>query len=210
MKLTTNWGYSLTTCSELADLLTPTEFNNFTANKYKDDGRIEAEIKAASASVRNYCGWHLYPTLQCDLSERILYGNGRIKAVGRDLVVQLPSVFVSAVNSVKVAGVEYTDYDFTAHGVLRVFDAATHHFDRKSKVEVVFESGIPASLRSAVKEIIAHRVTHALANSYGVASESAGGVSISYSQNWINSSRASALPDDNKEVLAPYKLQGVF
>ena len=38
----------------------------------------------------------------------------------------------------------------------------------------------------------------------------AGGVSITYSANWINNSRSTALADDNKEVLAPYKLQGVF
>jgi hypothetical protein len=61
-----------------------------------------------------------------------------------------------------------------------------------------------------IKDIIAHRVTHALANSYGVSSEAAGGVSVTYNANWINSSRATALPTDNKEVLEPYKLTGVF
>ena len=44
----------------------------------------------------------------------------------------------------------------------------------------------------------------------GITSEAAGGVSITYNANWINSARATALPDDNKEVLAPYRLQGVF
>ena len=55
-----------------------------------------------------------------------------------------------------------------------------------------------------------HRVTHALANSYGIQSESSGGVSVTYSANWINNSRATALADDNKEVLEPYRLRGVF
>ena len=62
----------------------------------------------------------------------------------------------------------------------------------------------------AIKELIAHRVTHALASSAGVQSETAGGVSVTYSANWINSSRATALADDNKEVLAPYRVRGVF
>ena len=37
-----------------------------------------------------------------------------------------------------------------------------------------------------------------------------GGVSIPYNAAWVNSARASALPDDDKEVLAPYRIQGVF
>ena len=44
----------------------------------------------------------------------------------------------------------------------------------------------------------------------GVTSEASGGVSVTYNATWINNSRATALPDDNKEVLAPYRLQGVF
>jgi hypothetical protein len=61
-----------------------------------------------------------------------------------------------------------------------------------------------------VQELIAHRVTHALASSAGVQSETAGGVSITYNATWTNSARATALADDNKEVLAPYRLRGVF
>jgi hypothetical protein len=43
-----------------------------------------------------------------------------------------------------------------------------------------------------------------------VQSEAAGGVSVTYNATWTNSARATALPSDNKEVLAPYRLQGVF
>ena len=73
-----------------------------------------------------------------------------------------------------------------------------------------YTAGLPDQLMGAVMELTAHRLTHALASSNGVTSETAGGVSITYNANWINSARATALPDDNKEVLAPYKLQGVF
>jgi hypothetical protein len=61
-----------------------------------------------------------------------------------------------------------------------------------------------------IQELIAHRVTHALASSNGITSEAAGGVSVTYNANWINSARATALPDDNKEVLAPFVVRGVF
>ena len=43
-----------------------------------------------------------------------------------------------------------------------------------------------------------------------VVSESVGGVSVTYNANWTNSARATALADDNKEVLSPYRLRGVF
>ena len=61
-----------------------------------------------------------------------------------------------------------------------------------------------------IKELIAHRVTHAMASTSGVQSETAGGVSVTYNAAWTNNSRATALADDNKEVLAPYKVRGVF
>jgi len=58
--------------------------------------------------------------------------------------------------------------------------------------------------------LTAHRVTHAVTSSYGVTSEAAGGVSITYNASWAGNTRATALPDDNKEVLLPYRVGGVF
>ena len=82
--------------------------------------------------------------------------------------------------------------------------------DRKTRLAVAYTAGLPDGLMDGIQELISHRVTHALASSAGVQSESAGGVSITYSANWINSARSTALPDDNKEVLAPYRVRGVF
>ena len=92
--------------------------------------------------------------------------------------------------------------------ILRVFDVPA--LSRKSLVVVDYKAGIPDALMASVKELAAHRVTHALASPNGVTSEAAGGVSITYNAAWVNSARASALPDDDKEVLAPYRIQGVF
>ena len=210
MNLTTNWGYSLKTCSEFPELLSTAEFNTFTANKFSGDGRIEAEIKSASAAIRNYCGWHIYPNLQCTYVERLLYGNGRTKIVGCDMMVQLPSRFVMSVVAVKVNDVEYTDYDCDTNGILHIFDVAKLYIGRKSKIEVVFNSGVPASLVQPVKGVVANRVNHSLSSPNGIASESAGGVSISYNQSWVNSSSSSALADNDKETLDFYKIKGVF
>lgn len=201
MNLLTNWGYSLVDIPILPDMINVAEFDAFTAGKYSGDKRIAPSLRAAQEAIRNYCGWHVYPTLPCEYvtdSENI----GRM--------IQLPARYVTDVESVTFRGVE--------------LDAALYHlkpngllvFDRQicgcgwNDIVVRYNAGIPDPLMGAINELIAHRVTHALAQSYGIQSEAAGGVSITYNATWTNNARATALPDDNKEVLAPYKLQGVF
>lgn len=201
----TSWGYTLTALDNLPDMLTVEEFNNYTARKYMTDIRSEKNIKAAGAAIRNYCGWHIYPSAACKLLSTVQ--NARVTRVGGDVLIQLPARFVSAVESVKIGG-SSCEFTFETNGLLRVYDVSI--CDRKTAVEVEYTAGVPANMMDAIKELIAHRVTHALASSSGVQSETAGGVSITYSANWINSARATALADDNKEVLQPYRLEGVF
>lgn len=210
MSIVTNWGYTLPDLTVVPDLLSAEEFNTLTANKYAGDVRIAPEIKAASAAIRNYCGWHLAPSASCSMSEYLLYGDGRVKRVGRDLMIQLPAAFVSAVSEIMIDETEYTDFALEHNGILHVFDVNFHGLSRKTKVTITYTAGIADADLDAVKELMAHRVTHALAVPAGVTSEAAGGVSITYNANWANSTRATALPDDNKEVLAPYRVRRVF
>ena len=199
----TNWGYSIT---ELGAMLTDDEFNEMTAGRYQGDERIAPLINAATAAVRNYCGWHVAPSEQCELSARA--HDLRMTYVGCDTIIQLPARYVSAVESVKVSGNEVTDYSFEPHGLLRIYDCLI--CSRKAVIEVSYTAGLTEELAGAVKELVGHQVTHGLAQSYGVQSEAAGGVSVTYSASWINSAKATALPDDNRDTLAPYRLQGVF
>lgn len=210
MSLLTTWGYTITDADELAPMLSPEDFNTLTANKYAGDTRIPGNIAAASLAIRNYCGWHMFPAQACSFSERLLSGNGRTKRAGADLLIQLPAAYVSGVSSVQIAGAAWTDYSLETNGLLRLFDVYPHKVNRKTEVLVTYTAGIPDGLMDAIKELTAHRVTHALASSAGVQAESAGGVSVTYSANWINSARSTALADDNKEVLAPYRLLEVF
>lgn len=207
MSLITNWGYTLTELSALPDMLDESEFDEMTAGKYSGDSRIGPNIAAAESAVRNYCGWHLYPSTTCQLSTTLF--DRRVTAVGSGYLIQLPARFVSAVSHVSIAGVEYTTFVLETNGILRLYNVASW-LPPQSAVLVNYTAGLPDAFMDSIKDIIAHRVTHALANSYGVMSEAAGGVSVTYNANWINSSRATALPTDNKEVLEPYKLTGVF
>lgn len=202
MSLLTNWGYLIDTDkTQLPDMINATEFNNLTAQKYSGDARIAQNMSAAQAAIRNYCGWHVSPPLPCIFDADSI-------TTGR--VIQLPARFVSSVESVTFNGEELPpeSYHLKSTGLL--------YFDRRflgcswGDIIVKYTAGVPDGLMDAIKELIAHRVTHALAQSYGVQSEAAGGVSVTYNATWINNARATALPSDNKEVLAPYRLQGVF
>ena len=207
MMLTT-WGYTLTEADTLTPILTLAEFNAMTANKYAGDVRIEPNINAACAAIRNYCGWHVYPDLACEMTERILHGNGRVKRTGPDLLIQLPATFVTAVTSVTLDGIPFDDFDLQPNGILRLFDVAPT--GRKTQIVAQYTAGLPDGLLDGLKELIAGRVAHALAQPYGVQSESAGGVSITYSATWAASASATALPDDNRATLDAYRVRGVF
>lgn len=164
MSLITNWGYTLTDADSLTELLTDTEYDHLTGSRYTEDERIQPNIRAASSAIRNYCGWHIYPSLACEWSGRLGGVSLNISANhtrrGWELLIQLPAKFVTEVKSVVIAGEE--------------LDSGKYFVERNGILTV-----------------------H-------------GGVSVTYNTNWVNSARATALPDDNKEVLGPYRLQGVF
>ena len=200
----TNWGYSLD--GTLSDFITDAEFDAYTAGKFSGDARIEPNIRAATAAIRNYVGWHLYPELPCGLSTTFF--DSRISEGRGGILIQLPSKFVTAVTGVIIGGVACHKYVLETSGLLKVYGIPAHA--EFTQVIVEYTAGLPSDLMEAVKELTAHRVTHALASSYGVTSEAAGGVSVTYNASWAGNTLSTALPDDNKEVLAPYRLEGVF
>ena len=205
--LLTAWGYSIANATALSNLLTVQEFNTLTANKYTGDSRIEPNIKAASQAVRNYCGWHIYPAYSCKIQTS--FYDKRISRNGNMILIQLPATFVVGITSVRIGGVAYESYVLETSGLLRIF-GVSEYFEPYTTLEVEYSAGLSDALVANIQELVAHRVTHALASSAGIQSEAAGGVSITYSAVWTNSARSTALPDDNKEVLAPYRLMGVF
>ncbi len=206
MSLLTTWGYTVEDASELGDMLSLQEFDELTAGKYGEDERIEPDIKAASSAIRNYCGWHVYPSYVCELDTTFF--DRRVTRISNNVLIQLPAKYVPSVLSVMIGGETCNKFVLDTNGLLKVYDVCADY--EYTAVNVRYAAGLPEGMMDGIKELIAHRVTHALASSAGIQSETAGGVSITYSANWTNSARATALADDNKEVLAPYKVQGVF
>lgn len=197
----TSWGYSV--AESLADIITETEFNTYTASRYSGDTRITPGISAASLALRNHCGWHLAGSVECEISWTA-ENRGVIKR-GADLIIQLPARFVTEIESVTIAGTETTDFTFQTNGLLKVYDVG--YLERRNVIDVVYTAGV--SNTNAIKELVAQMVTLSLSKSYGVTSEAAGGVSVTYNSSWTNGSFDSVL-SNNAGLLAPYRLEGVF
>lgn len=205
MSIVTNWGYTLTEIDSLPGMMELEEYKIYTGRNDNAE-RVEVEISAACASIRNYVGWHLYPSAACRLE--MLASDRRVIYHGSDMLVQLPARYVSAVSAVTVDSVEYTHYYIDTNGLLTIFNVRP--IRRYAVIVVEYEAGLTDEMMAPIKELIAHRVTHAMAVPAGVTSEASGGVSVTYNATWINNSRATALMGDNKELLIPYKVQGVF
>ena len=201
--IVTNWGYTIKSGS-LTTLLPEDSFEFMTANKYVGDLRVGPAIDAASAAIRDYCGWHISPSVTCEMSTSFF--DRRISRSGDAVLIQLPARFVSAITSVKINGSEYTTYVFDTNGLLKVYGVSW--LPEWAQVVVEYTAGLNTA--SGIQEVVANRVVHALNSTDGVQSETTGGVSVTYASSWVNSAKASALADDNKEILAPYRLQGVF
>jgi len=212
----TPWGY-IADAEVLPNFLSDIEYNNFTNGKFAKDTMVQKVIPSATEAIRNYCGWHISPSLTCGMFYNIR--DLRDAFVGRDLLVQLPATYVTAIQKIIVDAVwnadkddwdgeELTDYDIgMGAGLLRIYDVGCR--DRKSRIFIKYTAGFP-NVPEVIKELTADRVTHAVANPYGVASESAGGVSVSYSSIWASGSNASSLSNDSHEILEQYKVKGVF
>lgn len=214
MSVLTPWGYEITDTDTLPNLLTVEEFGSFTAGKFAGDARIDSEIGAVSQAIRNYAGWHLAGPHACRFVCRA--NNKAITSVGSDLLIQLPARYVSAVSCVLVNATESNgvysgaepEYDVNTNGIIRIYDAEC--VSRKTLIVVEYTAGIPDTMAMSIRELVAHRITRALSSSYGVQSEAAGGVSVTYSASWSGSGATSSITDDAKDILSPYRLQGVF
>lgn len=200
----TNWGYSVD--GTLSDFITATEFDNYTASRFSGDERISSNIKAATAAIRNYIGWHLYPELPCELSTTFF--DRRVSKGRGGILIQLPAKYVTGITGITINGEAYDKYILETSGLLKIYGVPD--LPEYTPIVVDYTAGLPSDLMDAVKELTAHRVTHAVSSSYGVTSEAAGGVSVTYNASWAGNTRSTALPDDNKEVLTPYRIGGVF
>lgn len=186
----TVWGYDVN--SDIAPIITTDKFNELTNNAYSGNARAEAAIKAASQAIRNFCGWHITPELECT-AHPVSGGN----------MLKLQAAYVSNVTSVTEDGEIVEDYEWRKDGLIRR-KCGKHWTDSWDGIEVVYAAGYDADAVPDLVEAVCSIAAGVLAVSPGVVSESADGVAISYSAN--ASSIAAALTSQQKSALDPYKV----
>ena len=187
----TPWGYDV---ENLPPLLSTEQFNSMTGGIYNNDVRAESALLAASQAVRNYCGWHICPSIGCKA-----YPTGGAK------ITKLPAGYVSSISSVSEEGNTLTSdqYEWRRDGLMRRSECEVWS-PKWDAIEVQYTAGYNVEAVPDLAEAIRAITEGVLAVSAGVTSESADGVSISYSAN--ASSIAAALTTAQKAALAAYKV----
>lgn len=187
----TAWGYDVN--GALDPILSVEDFAAMTGMQASD--RVESALNAASQAIRNYCGWHITPSISCTA-----------EPAGGEIVARLPAAYVSAITSVTENGVELTaaDYQWRKDGLLRR-EPPYRWSDAWGGIEVEYMAGYDTDALPDLAEAVRAIAAGVLAVAPGVASESADGVSISYSAS--AASVAAALTSQQKEALEPYKVR---
>ncbi len=185
----TPWGYEV---DELPDLITVSDFNAATNNRYSGDARIEPAIASASAAIRAYCGWHVAPVLDCSITLDGEAGD-----------IWLPTNALASVTSAKVGGEDVTVTGSNRRGRVRL----AHKTCGLGNVAIDYVAGYDVTACPDLMGVVVQRVMASVAmTTYGVSQETAGGVSISYSGSALSDLGSAFLPDSVKAALSTYRL----
>ena len=185
----TVWGYDVE--GTIEPIISAEDFTELTGI---DNPRAEAAVAAASQAIRNYCGWHISPSLNCTAYP-----------VGGGPVAKLPAGYVSSITSISENGAALDSgvYEWRSDGLIRRTDCKKWA-DSWDGITAVYAAGYSADAIPDLVEAVCSVASGVLSVSPGVTNESADGVSISYSQS--ASSIAAALTSQQKCALEPYKL----
>ena len=185
----TPWGYEVD--GPLPPLVSAEDFEDATDGRWTDDLRTIPAVTAASAAIRNACGWHVGPSMRC---------RATIDVDGLTRSVWLPARNVTAIESVTVGGVATDDYEWSRIGEVRF----PHPLQRGLQAVVI--EYVAGTCPGDLAALVAGIAGRSLALRPGVTSESAGGVSVSVSAAIAASASAPFLTDAERTMLMPYKV----
>ena len=164
----TAWGYSV---ESLPPLMSVEEYNAATNNAYANNPALSDTLAAASAAVRNICGWHVAPSLECVAD---LTAEGRL--------VRIPAKLITEITTVTDGGAQLGagEYEANTNGLIRRC-GFTRWAQGWEAVHIEYTAGYDLDAAPDLANIVMRIVDAALSVPVGVASETAGNVSISYS-----------------------------
>lgn len=176
-------GYSVDNLPAIVDIEQARKIISTNAS----DEQLQAGIDAASAVIRNYCGWHVSPNLECTFE---CESDGFPE-------LQLPATFVTAVHSVTVNG-EPIEFEWKPSGRIRRTDKKMFS-ESWGSVVVKYSAGIETE---QIAQPVAKLAAAACSAPAGIRSESIGQASVTYS----TTSLEEAFSDNMRAVLNAYRV----
>lgn len=191
MTYQTQWGYAIEG-GPIPPIIDVAYFRDLCPDLSSTDAQINEVLDSVSSAIRDYCGWHVAPNIECTYTGE---GDGRL--------LVLPSMGVTSVDSLKINGVEIESggYEWSAAGMVRMKSMLFP--DSWRSVVCVYEAGFDAG---AIGQVAAQIASNALVAAPGVANERAGNVSITYNQTGAGITGGVSLLPRDCAILAPYKL----
>ena len=103
----TPWGYD---AEDIGPIVSLEQFHAITNCAYMDNLRLDSALYAASQAIRNYCGWHICPSVKCTAYPE-----------GGAIVAKLPAGYVSEIVKITEDGTELSsgDYEWRRDGLLK-------------------------------------------------------------------------------------------
>lgn len=185
----TPWGYEVD--GDLPPLIDTETFDAMTGGKWATDERIPQAIAAASAAIRDWCGWHVAPSMPCRAT---VDGDGSGS-------VWLPTTCLTSVTSVEYAASTPSGIQWSRIGQVVPSERVPLGLGAAT---IEYAAGFP-TVPDNVAAVVAGLVVRGVALSYGVTAESAGGVSVSYAQGAAYAASAASVTDADQRSLAPYR-----
>ena len=160
----------------------------------QNDPRVSPLLDAASAAIRRYCGWHIFPVLP----ESVV-----LDGPGGSLLV-LPTLHVTGITALSNADTveDVAGLEWSPRGMVRKRWGSWT--DKFRGVSVTFEHGyedVPD-----LKQIVQQVVANALASPLGATREQAGQTSVSWASTAPGVSGGLSLLERDMAVVNTYKL----
>lgn len=158
----TNWKYSTET--ELEPLISEADYTKIT--KKTCDEQAKMLISVVSDVIRDYCGWHVSPSVKC-------YAN----CIPEKNIIHLPSLEVLSINKVTKNNeiIPAEQYEWKYNGSIKFNVELVKDW---AGYDVEFVSGFEKA--RALTSAVAFAVAGAVTSPMGVKEEHAGNVGITY------------------------------
>ena len=208
--INTQWGYTILDVDVMPEILTVADFNAYTSNKFALDSRIASTIKSVTATVRNYCGWHIANQQRIEL--KLNCTDVKVSTFHGDVIIQLPFAYVANIEKVIVNAYKDNDiwlgdeceFDVTHYGCITAYDVNVD--SRKSSIVIIATVGLADM--DDLKGLIVNKVSAVLSGTYGIQSETTGSVSVSYNSSFVGT-KSSSLMTDDKDLLLSYRISSL-